>query len=359
MPAASADAPRSRDDFEVTIICALTHEANAIIALFDNHWDDNTHELRPSLGEDKNEYTFGRIGLHHVVVVLLPGMGKKEASSAVAAMHPTFRNIQLSLVVGVCAVTPYTENRSEILLGDVVISTYVIQSDLGRQYEHTFIRKDTLGDNLARPPQEIRRILKRLELERHHEQLEQRMRGFVKELQSRKNIYAYPGTEYDHLYATDYTHMHRATETCSECEQVEGAPDRACARAKETSCADLGCETSKLIPRKRLLQPADGECHASIWFGRFASGDQVLKSAVQREELHDKEEVIGFEMEGSGAWEHFPTIIIKSGCDYADSHKSKMWQKHCAGTAAACTKAFLQEWRRKENIRREEGVPCK
>ena len=353
------DTPRSRDSFEVAIICALTHEANAVIALFDDYWDDNTHELRPSLSEDKNEYTFGRIGLHDVVVMVLPGMGKKEASSAVAAMHSTFRNIQLSLVVGVCAVTPYNEDGSEVLLGDVVISTYVIQSDLGRQYEDILIRKDTLEENLARPPQEIQRILQRLQLEHHHRQLEQRMQGFAKELQSRKNIYAYPGAEYDHLYANNYTHMHRAMEICSECKKVGGTTDHTCARAKSTSCADLGCDQSQLILRTRLSKSTDGACHASVWFGRFASRDQVLKSAAHRERLYEKEKVIGFEMEGSGAWEHFPTVLIKSGCDYADSHKNKKWQKYCAGTAAACAKAFLQEWRRKEKIRRREGVSCK
>ena len=189
MSAVQAGAPRSRDDFEVAIICALTLEANAVIALFDKLWDDDTHELRPSLSEDKNEYTFGRMGLHDVVVVVLPDMGKREASSAVAAIHPTFHNMQLCLVVGVCAIAPRAEDGKETLLGNVVISTYVIQSDLGRQYEDGFKRKDTLENNLEKPPQEIQRILERLKLEHHHEQLEQRMRSFVKRLESRKKSF--------------------------------------------------------------------------------------------------------------------------------------------------------------------------
>jgi hypothetical protein len=40
----------------------------------------------------------------------------------------------------------------------------------------------------------------------------------------------------------------------------------------------------------------------------------------------------------------FPTVIIKGVCDYADSHKSKKWQKYAAITAAACTKDFLRQW---------------
>jgi hypothetical protein len=40
-----------------------------------------------------------------------------------------------------------------------------------------------------------------------------------------------------------------------------------------------------------------------------------------------------------------PTIVIKSVCDYADSHKNKEWQAYAAATAAACIKAILEEWR--------------
>ena len=70
-----------------------------------------------------------------------------------------------------------------------------------------------------------------------------------------------------------------------------------------------------------------------------------MKSGVHRDEIVAKEHVIAFEMEGSGVWDNFPTVVIKGVCDYADSHKSKQWQPYAAVTAAACTKAFLKEWR--------------
>lgn len=59
-------------------------------------------------------------------MVVLPGIGKKETGNTIAVMHPTFRNMQLYLVIGIYAVTPYGETGLEILLGDVVISTCVI-----------------------------------------------------------------------------------------------------------------------------------------------------------------------------------------------------------------------------------------
>jgi hypothetical protein len=36
--------------------------------------------------------------------------------------------------------------------------------------------------------------------------------------------------------------------------------------------------------------------------------------------------------------------VIKGACDYADSHKNKVWQRYAAATAAACMKAFLDNW---------------
>lgn len=36
--------------------------------------------------------------------------------------------------------------------------------------------------------------------------------------------------------------------------------------------------------------------------------------------------------------------MIKGVCDYADSHKNKQWQMYAAATAAACVKAFIENW---------------
>ncbi|KAL2128280.1 hypothetical protein VTI74DRAFT_9392 [Chaetomium olivicolor] len=49
-------------------------------------------------------------------------------------------------------------------------------------------------------------------------------------------------------------------------------------------------------------------------------------------------------MEGAGVWDIFPCVVIKGACDYADSHKTKAWQRYAAATAAACMKAFLGHW---------------
>ncbi len=57
-----------------------------------------------------------------------------------------------------------------------------------------------------------------------------------------------------------------------------------------------------------------------------------------------KEKVIAFEMEGAGAWDEVPCIVVKGVCDYADCHKHKGWQNFAAATAAAAVKAILERY---------------
>lgn len=85
-----------------------------------------------------------------------------------------------------------------------------------------------------------------------------------------------------------------------------------------------------------------------IHFGRIASGDLVMKSGHDRDQIAAEANVIAFEMEGAGVWDVFPTVVIKGVCDYSDSHKNKQWQKHAAVSAACCMKAFLHYWRRSD-----------
>jgi nucleoside phosphorylase len=96
-----------------------------------------------------------------------------------------------------------------------------------------------------------------------------------------------------------------------------------------------------LIPRRRL---SAGYPKPETHFGSLTSADTVMKSGKHRDQLTEREKVIGFEMEGTGIWDNLPCIIIKSVCNYVDSHKNKKWQNYAAATAVSCTKAFLEYW---------------
>lgn len=79
-----------------------------------------------------------------------------------------------------------------------------------------------------------------------------------------------------------------------------------------------------------------------IYYGTIVSGNQVIKDGVTRDRLSlELGGVLCYEMEAAGLMNHFPCLVIRGICDYADSHKNKGWQPYAAATAAACAKEVL------------------
>lgn len=313
--------PSSRRDFEIAIICALALEADAVDALLDHHWDED--EDFPSFDKapgDPNAYSTGTIGRHNVVLTHMPGMGKVNAAAVASNCRSSFPGVKLALVVGVCGVAPFDHEGREIVLGDVIVSDAVVQYDLGRRLTERFERKDTLLDSLGRPNPEIRGLLAKLRGLRGRKTLRASVARSLELLQREPELEArYPGAAADMLFEASYRHL------------VDGR-----------TCDACGCDGQTV--RRRRLEPDVGDTRPAVHFGLIASGDAVMKSAAVRDELAQSEGVVGFEMEGSGVWDTFPCVVIKGACDYADSHKTKEWQRYAAATAAACMKAFLEHW---------------
>lgn len=309
MPVASR--PTSRDDFEIAIFCALTLEADAVCALFDADWDDEDNPYDKAAG-DPNAYSIGAIGRHNVVVAHMGGMGKVSASIVAGNLTKSFPNIKLALAVGITGVIPFRPDGQEIILGDVIISTGIIQYDFGRQLEHGVVRKDTLLDSLGRPNLEIRNILAKLKGIQGYKSITANMMEYLSILQRNEQLDAlYTGKTNDKLYKTKYGSI------------------------------DLGSGCGSTVSRYRL-QTSDNPTPV-IHFGLLASGDLIMRSSADRDRIANAEGVLGFEMEGAGVWDSFPSVVvIKGACDYADSQKTKIWQRYAAATASACTKSFLR-----------------
>ncbi|SPO03830.1 uncharacterized protein DNG_06513, partial [Cephalotrichum gorgonifer] len=309
--------PATRRDFEIAIICALTLEADAVDALFDYCWDDDGPPYDKAPG-DPNAYSTGAIGRHNVVLARMSGMGKANAAAVAANCRASFPNIKLAVIVGVCGAVPFDPHGGEIVLGDVIISDGVVQYDLGRQLPERFMRKDTLLDSLGRPNAEIRSLLAKLKGRRGRKMLRDKIATYMNVLQAEPDLVAeYPGIKYDRLFEAAYRHI-----------------------ADGESCDECGCAGS-LVPRRRLEQDSPVP---AVHFGLIASGDTVMKSGEERDAIARQDNIVGFEMEGAGVWDIFPCVVIKGACDYADSHKTKAWQRYAAATAAACMKAFLDHW---------------
>ncbi|KAL2012539.1 hypothetical protein VTN00DRAFT_64 [Thermoascus crustaceus] len=66
-----------------------------------------------------------------------------------------------------------------------------------------------------------------------------------------------------------------------------------------------------------------------------------MKHGRTRDKLAQELGILCFEMEAAGLMDNFPCLVIRGICDYADSHKNKIWQEYAAATAAAYAKELL------------------
>ncbi|KAJ4011442.1 hypothetical protein NW752_008440 [Fusarium irregulare] len=318
-PSTLPSRPHDRRDFEIAIICAPNLGADAVEALFDYHWDNDGPPFDKESG-DPNAYTTGVIGRHNVVLAYMTGTGKAHAAAVASNCRNSFRGIKLALLVGVCGVVPFGPASDEIVLGDIIISEGVIQHDLGRQLPGQFLRKTSVLDSLSRPNQEVRGVLAKLKGLRHRRQLSSKMAEYLNVLRREPELLAeYPGPTKDRLFEASNRH----------------ADDK-------KLCEQLGCN-GDLVSRSRL-ETSEVCLPPVVHFGLVASGDSAMESGEDRDRIAAAEGVIAFEMEAAGVWDTFPCVVIKGACDYADSHKSKVWQRYAAATAAACAKAFLGFW---------------
>lgn len=335
---ASQQPPADRTGFRFAIVCALPREADAVTLLFDHFWD----EVRDPYGRadgDTNTYITGRIGVHDTVLAVLPGMGTNNAAAATARLRSSYTSLKLAILVGICGGVPRIAG-CDAFLGDVVVSKSIIQYDYGRQYPGHFLVKNAVEDSLSRANKDIRGLLAVFETELMRERLRAKASEHLKQLQKgardkrRRADYRYPGTTQDRLYAPKYRHRHYIS-----CDLCADGSDTFCEAASKASCADTACSATDLIERES--HSGDDDVRPEIYIGRIGSGNTVMKSGEDRDRIAKRHEIIAFEMEGAGAWDEVPCIIVKGICDYADSHKNKAWQDFAAATAASVAKAIL------------------
>jgi hypothetical protein len=236
----------------MAIICALRSEADAVEALFDGYWDEDGDPYGRAQG-DINSYTTGSIGRHNVVLAYMLGIGKSSAASVATSFRSNFRNIRLALAVGICGGAPILLDGSEILLGDVIISTGVIQHDFGRQLPQGFVPKDTLEDNLGRPNIKIRTLLAKLGGLRGRKRLGKNTLSFINVLSNNSDFQTsrFPGRDEDKLYKSTYRHKHRDPAACTVCSQPEGRENKTCAAALGQACTVMKCDETMLVSRRR------------------------------------------------------------------------------------------------------------
>ncbi|KAK5710587.1 hypothetical protein LTR15_012916 [Elasticomyces elasticus] len=333
--------PATRDDFQIAIICALPEERDVIEALMG--WDSK--EERKYYGKarnDDNAYTYGKLGGKPVVLVTASRMGTTTMKDVASGLHMSFLNIIYAFLVGITGGAPRryeagTWQDSDIHLGDVLVSTHVIEYDFGRVYESGFRRRRGLEHDLPRAPPAVINFIRQLESRKgpafNRILTKTNVNLAEHETLGQDNDYSHPGAGMDHVFASHYRHKHQTPGVCAICDQCTAWNHDVCEAAMEADCQALGCQPSHSNPIR----------NTKLHFGWYASANAVMKSGHRRDLLIKEDTVIGFEMEGAGAWEKLPTIVVKGVVDYADSHKNKQWRGYPAARAALCVAAMIEE----------------
>ncbi|KAJ6041251.1 Pfs NACHT and Ankyrin domain protein, partial [Penicillium canescens] len=297
----------SPDSYTVGWIAALFIERAAAVAMLEEkHVEPTGFARHPN---DKNVYTWGRMGEHNIVIASLAAgvYGTTSAATTASSLLASLPSIRIGLLVGIGGgIARPAENR-DIRLGDVVVS----QPD------------GATGGvcQLPRNPPTV--LLKALSsIQAYHELDESRVPDLLQKMlentpkmakRSKQNPgYIHQGVGNDRLFKASYEHVSGLD--CSGCDVAEEV---------------------QRDPRDTI----DPEIH----YGTIASGNTLIKDAATRDRIVADigEDCICFEMEAAGLMNHFPCLIIRGICDYADSHKNDRWQRYAAATAAAYAREFL------------------
>lgn len=297
------------NDYTVGVVCAMGFEMSAVRYMLDDE-----HPRLPTKQGDSNLYILGELSGHNVVIAWLPGTQGKGAAAIVANnMQRTFASIKWRLLVGIGGGVP--SRTHDIRLGDIVVSMPegpfggVVQYDLGKDVEDGF----TLKGFLLPPPPILRSAVEVMRSD--HLTKSNKVNIFLSEiLQKWPGLadYQRPSADSDVLFQPDYPHV----------------PD-------QVTC--WRCERAQIVDR-----PARGSDNPKIHYGLIASGDRVMRSAMKRSKTgREIGDILCFEMEAAGIMTEFPCIAIRGISDYADSHKSDIWQNYAAAAAAGCAKELL------------------
>ena len=318
--------------YTVGWISALPLERAAATAMLDEIHPKPPRDFKRQ-SRDPNVYSFGRIGCHNIIVASLPAgvYGLTAASATALHMVSTFPQLQIGLLVGIAAGIPSPSR--DIRLGDIVVaqtdgtSPGVIQYDLGKaKVNGQFERKGSLNN----PPPLLSHAV--AQLQEKHERMDSSVPQYVDEMIRRNpkmaTKFSYQGEEHDRLFPDDYEHVSGRA--------LGSGPGP----GSGSDCSH--CDPSKAITRP--CRSSTSNNRPEIHYGTIGSGNTLVKSAEERNAIlhHIEEDLICLEMEAAGLINHFPCLVIRGICDYADSHKNDRWQRYAAATAAAYTKELLE-----------------
>jgi nucleoside phosphorylase len=320
----------SPDQYTVAIVCAMMDEANPVQALFD---DDQP--IQPCRGpdHDHNIYIVGRFAGHHTVLVTPGEIGELDTGLCAQRLRTLFRNVELTLLIGVCGAVYKTHHTKEdIYLGDVIVGDRVwrylhnahsSQHGQGVKLELRNLQTENTSERVKQLGNQCQSIIfqdRILELCVDH----------LESLTSRYPRYAYPGCGMDNLFEPSYVHQDGST---CECTRQSGTIYSS-AKSTSSECLD------SVFKRRRSSD--ENPPRPKVHVGTIASADVVMRASDTFAQRFADNNVLGIDMEGGGVSKATDCMVIKSAVDYADTHKNKNFRLYGAATAASFAKAALE-----------------
>ncbi|KAF5972070.1 Pfs, NACHT ankyrin domain-containing protein [Fusarium bulbicola] len=322
------------DSYAIAWIAALPIERAAAEAMLDEEHAAPSSFTRHQT--DANVYTWGRVGEHIIVIASLAAgvYGTTSAATTASGLLASLPSIRVGLLVGIGGGIARPDDDRDIRLGDIAVS----QPDgtTGGVCQYDLIKAKS-GDRrerkgfLGQPPAVLLHALASIQAD--HERKDSKVPCFLQQMleknpkmgkRSKRNPgYAHQGFENDCLFEASINHV--------------PGPD----------CR--GCDAADMV-RRDPRDTTDPDIH----YGIIASGNTLVKDAAARDRIVADvgEDCICFEMEAAGLMNHFPCLVIRGICDYADSHKNDRWQRYASATAAAYAKELLASDLRTDKIKR-------
>ncbi|KAK0759000.1 LOW QUALITY PROTEIN: hypothetical protein N5P37_008487 [Trichoderma harzianum] len=312
--AAFSQAPISRSDFEIGILCSTDLEYTAICLLLDDCWDAEGYTFGRVEG-DFNFYVALDLSMFYI---MLSDRGKASAAAAATSLRSSYHDLKLIFITGICDGVPGTKGEDgELALGDVVVSKSIVQYDLGRLYSDKLAIKTAVEDSLGRPSRDVRNFIAAMSTRPHRKALEKRAAAHLAQIQKEavnRVIYEYPGSANDILFEPTYYH---------ECHHL---PKCACMDdpSQELSCEETGCDYNRQLHRQRFEDTKLPQVNQGwfVFFGRIGSGDTISMSGIYRDQIARELDIIALETGSAGAWDELPCVIVKGVSGYGDGHKN-------------------------------------
>ncbi|KAE8149064.1 purine and uridine phosphorylase [Aspergillus avenaceus] len=331
------------NDYTVGWVCALPKEQTAATVMLDRR-----HPDLPKRRGDHNIYTCGSIGRHNIVIACLPK--GKHGNNSIAAlstrMIATFPFIGVCLIVGIGSGIP-----PNVQLGDVVISTPgngyagVVQWDMGKAEPDGKFKPITA---LNSPPDVL--LIAVAKLETHNEIYGSSTRHCLDDIGRRyPNLaprYTQPGPPGDSS-PTSYILYHSQNKWVTMylvlLEKIVGLLGYTLGWLVFASMRILE-KQSPNTTHNALGQFQRKPEGTQVHYGLIASGNQIIENVKTRDRLNKAfgGNVLCIEMGAAGLTSHFPCLVIRGICDYADSSIDRGWQEYAAATAAATAKELLE-----------------